>query len=379
MEGGTKEEGPSRAHLIIVNFIRVMLVLAFFFSYFKGGRLVLLISGIAFLVTFVPSILEKQFNVKVPARYELLIIFFIYGILLFLEVRGYYADFLVWGILLNMFSAVALGFVGLTVLYSLRRDKKINASSIVIAIFSFCFAVAVGSVWEIFEFALDQTLGFNLQRSGLDTMKDLIVNSIGASLVSLIGYFYIKGGKEGLVSRFIIRLVDKNGKWFRSNYSENNPDRVKELIKKGEGKHLEFKSTLRTNLHTNQVDKKMEHSVLKTIVAYLNSHKGSLLIGVGDNGEILGLQKDNFSNKDKLSLHFTNLIKNHIGNEYLPFIKFDAVSLDGKHVFKVDCSKSNKHCFLKANDNEEFYVRSGPSSVKLTGNALIDYIRHNFS
>ena len=147
----------------------------------------------------------------------------------------------------------------------------------------------------------------------------------------------------------------------------------------GEGDKIEFKSTLRTNLYTNQIDKKMEHAVLKTIVAYLNSNGGTLLVGVSNDGTISGVEKDGFQDSDKLNLHFTNLLNSHIGNEYLPFIKHEIVKIDGKSILKIDCLASNKHVFLKGLEGEEFYVRNGPASVRLDGSSLVDYIHHKFN
>jgi hypothetical protein len=92
---------------------------------------------------------------------------------------------------------------------------------------------------------------------------------------------------------------------------------IEDLIKNGESFQLEFKSTLRWNLHTNCEDQKMEHSVLKSIVAFLNTDGGTLLVGVDDKGEPLGIKADKFPNEDKYLLHFTNLINSRIGKEYI--------------------------------------------------------------
>jgi predicted HTH transcriptional regulator len=183
-----------------------------------------------------------------------------------------------------------------------------------------------------------------------------------------------------VISSLISKLVERNPKIFKSKGMIDIPaEKIKKLINEGEHKGLEFKSTLRTNLHTNQVDKRMEHSVLKTIVAYLNSHGGTLLVGVDNDGNILGTEKDKFDNRDKLHLHFTNMLKNHVGSEFLPFIKFDLIQIGNRSVLRVDCDRSEKHVFLKLGDEEEFYIRNGPSSMKLSGSSLVDYIQHQFS
>ena len=131
-------------------------------------------------------------------------------------------------------------------------------------------------------------------------------------------------------------------------------------------------------MHTNQLDKNVEHASLKTIAGYMNAQGGTLLVGVDDNKQVVGLEKDNFPSHDKLGLHLTNLIKEYIGAEYLPFIDFELLEIEGKHILKVDCKKSNKEVFVRDGKDEHFYVRNGPSTGTLTGSALVDYISNRF-
>lgn len=95
------------------------------------------------------------------------------------------------------------------------------------------------------------------------------------------------------------------------------PVAIADLIAGGETGAVEFKSTLRTNLHTGQVDDKIQVSVLKTIAGFLNAKGGTLLIGVADDGEVLGLDADGFQSEDKLGLHLVNLVKDRIGEVFL--------------------------------------------------------------
>ena len=158
----------------------------------------------------------------------------------------------------------------------------------------------------------------------------------------------------------------------------DSPEEILKLIKKGETEKIEFKSTLRTNLHIQQYDKNIEYSILKTISAFLNTEGGILLIGVSDIGEINGIEKDKFPSNDKFNLHFTNLIKEYIGNENLPYLNFELILIEGKNIMKVNCLKSNKPVFLKFNKIEDFYVRVGSSTVQITGSKLVEYINNNF-
>lgn len=160
----------------------------------------------------------------------------------------------------------------------------------------------------------------------------------------------------------------------------NDSDYILELVRRGESKKLEFKSTLRMNLITGKPDWNIEHAVLKTIVAYLNTDGGILLVGVSNSGEILGIENDGFSNEDRFLLHFKQLIKQHIGLNYAPMIEYTLVPVSGKKVLEIDCKKSDEAVFLKTDKNdEEFYIRIGPSSERLTGSKLIEYVNRRYN
>ena len=371
------EKDSRKVRIIILNVIRILLIISFLGSLYNGRKLIFFISMLAFIITFLPKIFKKIFDIELPAQLEVIIVLFIYGTLFFGKVQGFYAEFWWWSILLSIAAAVALGFVGLAVMHSLYKEDKIHGSPLIIAIFSFCFAVAVGTVWEFFEFSIDYLFGFNLQKTG-NTMVDLIANMMGALAVSTAGYFYIKNGRLVIISSLISGFIEKNPRLFGKIKIEDPSKKIISLVENGEHDKVEFKSTLRTNLHTNQTDKKMEHATLKTITAYLNTDGGTLLIGIGNDGEILGIDKDNFPSNDKAGLHLNSLIKDHIGGEFLPFIKSEIVNINGRHVLKIDCKKSNKEVFLRHGGEEKFYVRNGASSVELSGSSLINYIYQTF-
>ncbi|WP_440947927.1 AlbA family DNA-binding domain-containing protein [Methanosarcina sp. T3] len=159
----------------------------------------------------------------------------------------------------------------------------------------------------------------------------------------------------------------------------NDSDYILELIRRGESKKLEFKSTLRMNLITGKPDWNIEHAVLKTIVAYLNTDGGVLLVGVSNSGEVLGIKNDGFPNEDKFLLHFKQLIKQHIGLNYAPMIEYALVPVNGKKILEIECIRSDEAVFLKPDKNdEEFYIRIGPSSERLTGSKLIEYVNRRY-
>lgn len=157
-------------------------------------------------------------------------------------------------------------------------------------------------------------------------------------------------------------------------------DRLMSLIRQGESKQIEFKESFSLDIRKAVSEKYIELASLKTIAAFLNSDGGFLLVGVNDNGSIVGLDReiDKFHNgsKDKFLLHFKNNLKSRIGEEFYPYINQKILVSGGLPVLLVECKKSASGCFL---DGKDFYVRTNPSTDKLEGARLISYIKNNFS
>ena len=153
---------------------------------------------------------------------------------------------------------------------------------------------------------------------------------------------------------------------------------VGQLISSGETTRIEFKSTLRVNLHTGQPDKKIEHSCLKTIAAFLNAQGGHLIVGVSDAGEPLGIEKDGFPNEDKMNLHLVNLIKDRLGPQHMLHIDPHFESLDGSRVLVVRCKPSSIPVFLKEGSTEQFFARTGAATTELLPSQIQAYIQQRY-
>ncbi len=152
---------------------------------------------------------------------------------------------------------------------------------------------------------------------------------------------------------------------------------IEQIISSGENARVEFKSTLRWNIEGKRIGKEIEHGALKTITAFLNTDGGTLLIGLQDDGVILGTELDQFPSDDKYLLHVGNLINEKIGKQYLGLIKYELKAVNGKKILRVDCQPSSTPVFLK-NNTEEFYVRNGPSSVLLSTSQFHEYAKKHF-
>jgi len=161
----------------------------------------------------------------------------------------------------------------------------------------------------------------------------------------------------------------------RPRHSEASEAELLALIGEGEQDHLEFKSTMRFNLKAGKPTKEISISWLKTVAAFLNSEGGTLLIGVEDDGGILGTGPDNFKNDDLYLLHVNNLLNDHIGAEHVPKIAFALREVSEKKILVVDCGRSPDPVFLSVGETEEFYVRVGPGSRKLPTSKAMAYIK----
>jgi len=172
------------------------------------------------------------------------------------------------------------------------------------------------------------------------------------------------------------QLTEKLATSLESNSGDQAPhaDRIKSLIKLGESNRVEFKSTLRWNLKTDRSEKVIDKAWLKSVAAFLNSDGGVLLVGVTDNGDIMGIETDNFDNEDKYLLHVNNRIQQHIGLEHAGFIGYQLVPVDNQKVLIVECQPSPSPVFLKISKEEEFYIRVGPGSRRLSTSEVVAYV-----
>jgi len=144
--------------------------------------------------------------------------------------------------------------------------------------------------------------------------------------------------------------------------------RVYELIEGGENERVEFKSSMKWDYKKSTKNKKLGHEVTRTISAFLNSSGGILLIGVGDEGNIMGIEKDfetlkeGKQNTDGFELHINNLVNGDLGKEYRKFVHVSFEMIDGKYICFIEIDKSPEPVLLKYNGKTVFVVRSGNSS-----------------
>ncbi len=175
-------------------------------------------------ITLTPALLRGRTTLRVPPEFQLLAVVFVFAALFLGEVRSFYERFWWWDIALHTSSGLLLGIVGFLLVYVLNESRNIDLHlrPRFVALFAFLFAVAVGALWEIFEFIVDQTLGTTMQKpmlgdpSGLtDTMWDLIVDTVGAFVISLFGGWYMAREEDSFIEVWIRKFIHRNPGLFR--------------------------------------------------------------------------------------------------------------------------------------------------------------------
>lgn len=209
------------------------------------------------LLLMIPSFIENQLKVELPNVMEIIMISFVFAGNILGEITSFYELVPMWDTVLhtiNGFICAGVGF-GLIDILNQNDKVKVNLSPIFVVLFSFCFSMTAGTVWEFFEFAMDTFFGKDMQKDtvvnsinsvllygegekiyrikditetavnganlgingyldiGLhDTMKDLLVNFIGAVVFNVLGFFYLKGRKKhtGFIENFIPSRISKN-------------------------------------------------------------------------------------------------------------------------------------------------------------------------
>ncbi|MBP3704670.1 MAG: hypothetical protein J6I98_03955 [Clostridia bacterium] len=191
-----------------------------------GGRgredyvLMLLQCLLGVVAILVPVRMMHRWDVQIPRVMFLMYIAFLYCAIFLGEVQSFYYRVPHWDTILHTCSGAMLGALGFSMITIFNNTERIpiNLSPLFVALFAFCFALALGGVWEIYEYAADCLLGTNMQKFALDdgtqllgqaalrdTMKDIIVDAIGAVATSTIGYISLKY-KKGWIEKMIIRI-----------------------------------------------------------------------------------------------------------------------------------------------------------------------------
>ena len=214
--------------------------------------------GILTLILFiVPQFLDKKLSVTIPVGLETVILIFIFSAEILGEINAFYVKIPIWDSILHTTNGFLMAAIGFALIDLFNRSEKfsIKMSPYFVAFFAFCFSMTVGVLWEFFEFSMDQFFGLDMQKDWIvtainsvklnpiganvpihvdvqsvvingeqwnlggyldigliDTMKDLIVNFIGAVVFSVIGILYLKNRERGKLAASLIPQVRNEDK-----------------------------------------------------------------------------------------------------------------------------------------------------------------------
>lgn len=251
-----KEYKETKKSSLLVYFIlRFLVILCLIRQIFLGHLDSALLCFLSLFLLLLPIIIQRRFKITLPNALEVIIYIFIFAAEILGEIYNFYGHIANWDLMLHTLNGFLCAAIGLSLIDLLNNNsKKINLSPLYVALASFCFSMTIGVRWEFIEYACDKTTLVDMQKDAIitsitsvefdpnksnkavkikdidktvlynqdneeiitieggyldiglnDTMEDLFVNFIGASVYSFLGYFYIKNrNKYKLASKFII-------------------------------------------------------------------------------------------------------------------------------------------------------------------------------
>ena len=222
-----------------------------------------------------PFFIQKNFGICLPSTLEIIILLFIFEAEILGELQSYFIQYPYWDTMLHTTNGFLCAAVGFSLIDILNRDAKIKftLSPVYVALAAFCFSMTIGVLWEFFEFGMDRLFHMDMQKDTIvhtissvmldptnsnipitidgitsvavngrdlgftgyldiglyDTMEDLFVNFIGATVFSVIGYFYLKHRGEGKFAKAFIPTIEETDK-------ETDSDHVKEPSQEAENR-----------------------------------------------------------------------------------------------------------------------------------------------
>lgn len=237
-------------YLLLRGLIILCLILQLFRKEYENVALCIL----SLVLLFLPFIIEHRLNIDLPNTVEIIIMIFVFSAEILGEINNFYGIIPFWDTLLHTLNGFLMAAIGFSLFDILNNKlKSINLSPIFLCLFSFCFSMTVGVIWEFFEYGMDNTFNYDMQKDeyineintvtldpmqsnkvitindinytilydknnnqlvklngyldiGLnDTMKDLIVNFIGAVIFNIFGYLYLKNRDDKFIKNFIIK------------------------------------------------------------------------------------------------------------------------------------------------------------------------------
>ncbi len=239
-----------KSSFIVYFVLRILVIVTMILQFLNGNYENFFLCILTLILLIMPSLIQVTLKIEFPTVLEILILIFIFSAEILGEIREYYIMIPMWDTILHTINGFLAAAIGFSMVDLLNRSDRMTfqLSPLFTAIVAFCFSMTIGVVWEFFEFGMDMIFGLDMQKDTviqairsvtlnpdgrnivsvidpirsvvingkelgiggyldiglIDTMKDLIVNFIGAVVFSVFGYVYVKNrGKGNIVARFV--------------------------------------------------------------------------------------------------------------------------------------------------------------------------------
>jgi hypothetical protein len=209
-------------------------------------------------------------------------------------------------------------------------------------------------------------------------VADMVMGRISHNNLMLLVFYAEIGAAIGLLSLFLFRTIHYRFVHIDHLKMELDKD-LPSIIRQGEGPYLEFKSTLRWDMAESRINRALEGVILKTLAGFMNSSiGGTLLIGVADNGEVIGLENDYQTLKrpdqDGFEQAVMTSISSNLGADLCSLVHVLFHVIEGKHICRLIVSPANRPVFIEQGNAQKFYVRTGGATRDLNIKEALDFI-----
>lgn len=169
-------------------------------------------------LSLVPPILASRWSLHLPVPFLFATTLFFFATIFLGEALDFYERLWWWDLALHGSSAIGFGLIGFLFVFMLFEGDRFAAPPSALAFITFCVAMTIGALWEVFEFLMDQTFGLNMQKTGLnDTMGDLMINGFGGAIASLTGYLYLVRKSAGYLGRGLAQFITLNKRLYQKS------------------------------------------------------------------------------------------------------------------------------------------------------------------
>ncbi|MBR3796505.1 MAG: hypothetical protein IKK34_10875 [Clostridia bacterium] len=266
----------NKATLAVYLVLRLLVIFTMIRTALRRDFESVFLCGLTLVLLVLPSIFSRRLEIELPTTLEIIVLLFIFAAEILGEINSFYLRVPNWDTMLHTLNGFLCAAAGFALVDMLNRNDRFSfkLSPVYLAIVAFCFSMTVGVLWEFFEYMGDLFLGLDMQKDTIlhairtveldptrsnkvipvrdiadvilvhsdgtqqalglggyldvglhDTMKDLVVNFIGAVVFSVIGFYYVKAkGKGRFAARFIPRVLRMQAREDSGDGGQNGTD-----------------------------------------------------------------------------------------------------------------------------------------------------------